>query len=80
MSSSAIVQRREHSNEGSSAWFPLVGSSSSRKTDWLSDRRMEMLSLRSTWAMRSKVSGKSFRILFQYPMPPLTQPMQLLFR
>ena len=80
MSCSAIVQRREHSKDGSSAWLPLLGSSWSRKTGSFSDRRMEMLSLRSTWAMRLNVSGKSLRILFQYPIPPFGHPMQLLLR
>ena len=53
--------------------FPRSGSSSSRNTPL-----MQLCPIsRSCFALRANTSGKSLRILFQYPMPPFTQPRLL---
>ena len=63
---------------GSSFWRPVSGRSSSRNIRWPSCLISRAPNLRDSSAMRSKWVGKCLRIMFQYPAPPLGQPMQLL--
>ena len=64
---------------GSSWIWPRSGSNWSRNTGFPPGRQTALSSSRSSLAMRSKASGKWRRIMFQYPMPPWGQPMQLAF-
>ena len=64
----------EQSGIISSSILPLSGSNSSRYTPLIHECPIS----RSNFAMRSNTSGKSILILFQYPIPPFTQPIQLL--
>nr|AKH47055.1 hypothetical protein [uncultured marine virus] len=76
------MHNRPQSMSGRGSSRPKSGGSSSRKMRWrvppTSVLQMAASSSRSISAMRANASGKSTRILFQYPAWPLTQPMQLL--
>ena len=64
-----------HSGMTSSLIRPLFGANSSRYIPLI----QEWPTSRSSSDILANTSGKSALTLFQYPMPPFTQPMQLLF-
>jgi len=68
-----------HSGIISVSMFPRLGSSSSRYTGPFLSFKIECPTSLSSFARLSNTSGKSFLIRFQYPIPPLTHPIQLLF-